>query len=82
MKATKRMRSYIIGLGFLLVSGLPFASTATGADQLTEEAIDTVIERAMNLFEVPGMAVSVVHDGKVVYSRYNRARKKVSVLPA
>ena len=34
-----------------------------------EEEIDQLIERAMEAFEIPGMAVSVVYDGEVYYSK-------------
>jgi CubicO group peptidase (beta-lactamase class C family) len=34
----------------------------------TKASIEHTIERAMDEFGVPGMAVSVVHDGEVVYS--------------
>ncbi len=45
------------------------------ADQVTEETIDAVVQRTMTLFEVPGMAVSVVHDGEVVYSKGHGVRE-------
>jgi CubicO group peptidase (beta-lactamase class C family) len=34
-----------------------------------EEEIDQLIERAMDAFEIPGMAVSIVYDGEVYYSK-------------
>lgn len=45
----------------IVVSGITVAAPA-------DESIDVVVERAMQVFDVPGMAVSVVHEGEVVYS--------------
>ncbi|PYD75678.1 serine hydrolase [Novacetimonas pomaceti] len=36
---------------------------------LTAEQIDTLVERTRDAFHVPGIAVAVVHDGQVVFSR-------------
>ncbi len=54
---------------FCLVFGLIYDSPAVSAGELTEKNIDAVVERAMDVFQVPGMAVSVVHNGKVIYSK-------------
>lgn len=48
-----------------------FANVAVIATTLaapTKESIEKTILRAMDEFDVPGMAVSVVHDGEVFYS--------------
>ncbi|MBL4657605.1 MAG: beta-lactamase family protein, partial [Flavobacteriales bacterium] len=37
--------------------------------QITSEQIDSVTERAIKTFDVPGIAVAVVKDGKVIHSK-------------
>jgi CubicO group peptidase (beta-lactamase class C family) len=50
------------------MAGLVIIASATAAPP-SAEAIDASIEKAMKEFNVPGMAVSVVRDGKLVYAR-------------
>ena len=52
-----------------LALGLMFETAAASTDQATEHRIDAAVERAMTLFHVPGMTVSVVHKGEVIYSK-------------
>jgi len=40
-----------------------------GAQPLSSAAIDTLVERTLRAFDVPGIAVCVIKDGKVVHSR-------------
>jgi len=47
---------------FLLASGI---STA----QITTPQVDALVERTLQTFEVPGIAVAIVKDGKVVHSK-------------
>ena len=54
---------------FCLAFGLIFASPAVNADEITEKKIDAAVKQAMDVFHVPGMAVSVIHDGEVIYSK-------------
>ncbi len=56
------VRSLVI----LLFCAAPFAYTFAAP---SEREIDRAVERAMEVFEVPGMAVSVVFDGQVYYSK-------------
>ncbi|PVD51732.1 serine hydrolase [Terrimonas sp.] len=37
--------------------------------QLTAKAIDDVVERSMKAFDVPGIAVGIIKDGKVVHAK-------------
>ena len=60
---------------FFLTLGLIFGSSAVSANQSTEKSIDAAVERAMKVFQVPGMAVSVVHNGEVVYSKGHGIRE-------
>lgn len=53
--------SALILIGSLLGSGITHAAP-------TKQSIEQSIERAMDVFQVPGMAVSVVYDNKVFYS--------------
>jgi len=62
-------------LAFFVVCGPAAGNAATGAWRVTEEGIDAVVQRAMTVFDVPGMAVSVVHDGEVVYSKGHGVRE-------
>jgi CubicO group peptidase (beta-lactamase class C family) len=41
----------------------------SSAQALSGEAIDSLVERSMKAFDVPGIAVGVIKDGKVVHSR-------------
>jgi CubicO group peptidase (beta-lactamase class C family) len=40
-----------------------------GSQVLTPVAIDSLVERAMKTFEVPGITVTVIKDGKVILSK-------------
>ena len=40
----------------------------TNAQVLSGQAIDSLVERSMKAFDVPGIAVGVIKDGKVVHS--------------
>src|SRR5579872_3146460 len=39
------------------------------AQPLTSPAIDNLVAKSMKAFDVPGMAVAVVKDGKVIHSK-------------
>jgi len=49
-----------------IVANMLVASTVVGAP--SQEAIEKSIQRTLETFQVPGMAVSVVYDGAVYYS--------------
>ena len=54
----------------LLFCGLLFmATTALQSQPLTNKAIDSLVERTMTAFNVPGIAVAVIKDGKIVHSK-------------
>lgn len=57
---SRRISSWL-GCCLALVAGVAFASPS-------EQSIEQSMQRAMDEFKVPGMAVSVVHGGAVVYS--------------
>ena len=54
-----------LAIGFLLLVPLPAPVLGQGAPP----ALDQVVSRVMQTFEVPGMAVAIVQDGKVVAAR-------------
>jgi CubicO group peptidase (beta-lactamase class C family) len=58
-----------------LALGVMFASAEADTDQATEQRIDAAVERAMTLFQVPGMTVAVVNKGEVVYSKGHGVRE-------
>ncbi len=46
-----------------------FLGLAVGAQPLSSVAIDTLVERALKAFDVPGIAVCVIKDGKIIHSK-------------
>ena len=60
----KRLLARMLAIA-LAICSLSVASIAAPP----EEEIDQLIERAMDAFAIPGMAVSVVYDGEVYYSK-------------
>lgn len=77
MRNNLHLSSYLLTfLSFLL-----FATSAS-AQGLSEKQIDSIAEKTLKTFNVPGIAVAVVKDGKVVHSkgygvRSIKANKKV-----
>ena len=63
------MKSVKILLLFLFI--ITFSSTINflAAQAITNEQLDTLVQRAMQTFNVPGIAVSIVKDGKVVLNK-------------
>src|SRR5450830_1450077 len=53
---------------FLLAAAI-LAPAAHAASPISAAAIDSTVERSMKAFDVPGIAVAVVKDDKVVYSK-------------
>jgi CubicO group peptidase (beta-lactamase class C family) len=58
----------ILRFGLLFLSSLAIGSL-TRAQALAPPEIDTYVDRAMKTFDVPGFALSIVKDGKVVYAK-------------
>lgn len=48
---------------------LLFTATTLTAQVLTSKQIDSVVEKTLKTFNVPGIAVAVVKDGKVIHSK-------------
>lgn len=54
-------------LAFLV--GFAFSNAALKAQILTSKQIDSVTEKTLSTFNVPGIAVAVIKDGKVIHAR-------------
>lgn len=48
---------------------LLIASIKTNAQVITPDSVDRLVERALKSFNVPGIAVAIVKDDKVVYAK-------------
>src|SRR5215217_5814385 len=60
------MQSYFRLIKLCLVT-LLFTATTLTAQVLTSKQIDSVAEKTLTTFNVPGIAVSVIKDGKVIH---------------
>ena len=58
----------------ILVFLLLVACRVSDAQVLSSEAIDGLVDRSMKAFEVPGIAVGVIKDGKVIYAKGHGVR--------
>jgi CubicO group peptidase (beta-lactamase class C family) len=56
-------------------------TTAGYAQQLTTDAIDRLAENVRKAFDVPGIAIAVIKDGKVVHSKGYGLRSLATGLP-
>lgn len=63
------MKKYVLFLTMLLLTYLPGIS-----QPITPTQIDSLTERVMKTFKVPGIAVAIVKDGKVIYSKGHGVR--------
>lgn len=55
--------------------------TAISQAQLSEKQIDDLVKNTLTTFEVPGISVGIVKDGKVVYAKGHGLRSLQSKLP-
>lgn len=53
----------------ICLSILLFAFTTASAQIISSKEIDVLVERTLKTFDVPGIAVAVVKDGKVIHSK-------------
>ena len=54
---------------FSLTSLFMMFAASLFSQQLSSSQIDTLVERSMKAFDVPGIAVAVIKDGKVIHSK-------------
>ena len=65
-----RIPSVLLFLSFsFTVAAQPMGSSAVGAEPMSPAAIDSLAERTLRAFDVPGIAVCVIKDGQVVHSK-------------
>ena len=57
------MRKIIILVSLFFVTGLLYSQT------LTSKEIDNLVENSMKAFEVPGIAVGIIKDGKIIHAK-------------
>jgi len=57
------------GMRAVIVLAVNLVGTGLVAAAPSQKTLDASVERAMKAFDAPGIAVSVVHEGKVVYAR-------------
>jgi CubicO group peptidase (beta-lactamase class C family) len=67
------MRTFLIGLGLLL--GLPLSAPCAPPDAFDPAAVDHVVEDALKAWDVPGVAVAIVRDDKVIYLKGHGVRE-------
>jgi CubicO group peptidase (beta-lactamase class C family) len=70
------VRPFIVALNLLLMAMPLLAQTARPAD------LDEYVARSMKTFDVPGMAVAIVKDGKVVVSKGYAFANSAKQLPS
>ncbi len=64
------MKNFITSFKFILISILFVAFTLQASAQpLSSAQIDKLVEKTMVTFNVPGIAVAIVKDGKVIHSK-------------
>jgi CubicO group peptidase (beta-lactamase class C family) len=67
------MRSMIsrlsIILGFVFLPSLASLASSAPALPIAPKTIDATVARAMKAFQVPGMAVGIIKDGKLIYAK-------------
>jgi CubicO group peptidase (beta-lactamase class C family) len=64
-----------------LAAGAALAAALVGLCPAQESIVDRVVERARNSFQVPGIAVAIVKDGKVVLAKGYGQRKLGEAAP-
>ncbi|MFH6959884.1 serine hydrolase [Flavobacterium aquidurense] len=62
------MKNMFFTASLLLVFNLSFSQKSE--DKLTEQKIDSYIKEVIAINEIPGVALAVIKDGKVIYEKY------------
>jgi CubicO group peptidase (beta-lactamase class C family) len=67
---------YLVGLLFVLLVPLTAA-----AEEIDAKAVDALVVEALKAFQVPGAAVAIVQDDRVVYLKGHGVRELVGTGP-
>lgn len=62
------MKKHFLIVSFALLFNLSFSQKKE--DKSTEQKIDTYIKKVIEINEIPGVALAVIKDGKVIYEKY------------
>lgn len=60
----KTWKQYYTSISFLLGGIIPMA-----AQPLTSKQVDELVEKTLKAFDVPGIAVGIVKDGKLIHAK-------------
>jgi CubicO group peptidase (beta-lactamase class C family) len=61
-------------LAFLIA----YLSAVNGSAQIEEKKLDNLIEATLKTFDVPGISVGILKDGKIVYAKGRGVRSLVN----
>ena len=61
--------SKLISFKFFLTLSLSFAAAQLNAQILTSKQIDSLVEKTLTTFDVPGIAVGIIKDGKLIHAK-------------
>jgi len=75
MQSTVRFKS------FLLAISISLFSLGLSAQVITSPQIDSLVERTLKTFDVPGIAVAIIKDGKVIHAKGYGVRSLASRKP-
>jgi len=76
-----KVRSYSSVLLISIISLLLTSSSPAHCQILNDRQIDSLANRALRLFEVPGLAIGIVKDGRLIYSKGFGVRSLKTGLP-
>ncbi|MDN5288408.1 MAG: serine hydrolase [Mucilaginibacter sp.] len=54
---------------FLIISLILIKGSTVFAQVLSESQVDSIAQKDMRLFQVPGLAIGIIKDGKLIYSK-------------
>ena len=75
-------RGWSISLWIVMVAGSAWAQSASpAASPVSQLDLDTYVATAMKTFDVPGIAVAIVKDGKVVLAKGYGVKKRGEPAP-
>jgi CubicO group peptidase (beta-lactamase class C family) len=81
LKLSRRLCNLAIGLLIFAAGADSIAAQNAGHSGIDSAELDSYVARAMKTFEVPGMAVAIVKDGKIVVAKGFGVRKLGDATP-